>query len=111
MDSVRSLILTISLSAGMFYNYYHHYDFTYISSGIILIVSSIILLIGMSINYRLLEQEEREAERREKEEPKEECTAMLAPSSLCKSHEEVEENNKPAAITPDEVARMDEDTV
>uniref|UniRef100_A0A671VAQ7 Monocarboxylate transporter 1 n=1 Tax=Sparus aurata TaxID=8175 RepID=A0A671VAQ7_SPAAU len=68
---------------GSFYNYYHHYSYTYISCGIILIVSSVILFIGMGINYRLLDRERKEEERREREEPKEERT----------------------------VARMDEDTV
>ncbi|XP_049920426.1 monocarboxylate transporter 1-like [Epinephelus moara] len=96
---------------GSFYNTYHHYDYTYISSGIILIVSSLILFIGMSINYRLLAREKKEAERKEKEEPKEERTAMLAPPSPSKSEDEVEENNVPAAVTLDEVAKMDEDTV
>lgn len=96
---------------GSFYNIYHHYDYTYISSGIILIVSSLILFIGMSINYRLLAREKKEAERKEKEEPKEERTAMLAPPSPSKSEGEVEENNVPAAVTLDEVAKMDEDTV
>lgn len=105
------LNVIISLSAGSFYNYYHHYDYTYISSGIILMVSSVVLFVGMSINYHLLERERKEAEKREREEPKEERTAMLAPPSPSKSNEDVEENNTPAAVTMDEVAKMDEDTV
>lgn len=96
---------------GTFYNYYHHYDFTYISSGIILMVASVMLFVGMGVNYRLLERERKEAERMEREEPKEERAAMLAPPSPSKSDGEVEENNVPAAVTLDEVARMDEDTV
>uniref|UniRef100_A0A673A4L5 Monocarboxylate transporter 1 n=1 Tax=Sphaeramia orbicularis TaxID=375764 RepID=A0A673A4L5_9TELE len=51
-----------------FYNYYHHYDYTYITCGIILIISSIFLFVGMGINYRLLAQEKKEEERREREE-------------------------------------------
>nr|XP_046252178.1 monocarboxylate transporter 1-like [Scatophagus argus]XP_046252179.1 monocarboxylate transporter 1-like [Scatophagus argus] len=96
---------------GSFYNYYQHYDYTYISSGIILMVASVILFVGMSINYRLLERERKEEERKEREEPKEERAAMLAPPSPSKSNEDVEENNTPAAVTMDEVVRMDEDTV
>ncbi|XP_051282625.1 monocarboxylate transporter 1 [Dicentrarchus labrax] len=96
---------------GSFYNYYNHYDYTYISSGIILIVASVVLFLGMGLNYRLLERERKEEERREREEPKEERTAMLAPPSPSKSDEEAEENNVPAAVTLDEVAKMDEDTV
>uniref|UniRef100_UPI0037E9A68F monocarboxylate transporter 1-like n=1 Tax=Semicossyphus pulcher TaxID=241346 RepID=UPI0037E9A68F len=96
---------------GSFYNYYNHYDYTYISSGIILIVSSIVLFIGMGTNYRLLDRERKEEERREREEPKEERTAMLAPPSPSKSNEEGEENNVPAAVTLAEISKMDEDTV
>lgn len=96
---------------GSFYNYYHHYDYTYISSGIILMVGSVILFVGMSINYRLLERERKEAEKREREEVKEERSAMLAPPSPSKSNEDLEENNSSAAVTLDEVTRMDEDSV
>ncbi|XP_029994599.1 monocarboxylate transporter 1-like [Sphaeramia orbicularis] len=94
-----------------FYNYYHHYDYTYITCGIILIISSIFLFVGMGINYRLLAQEKKEEERREREEPKEERTAMLAPPSPSKSDEEADEKNAPPAVTLENVARMDEDTV
>lgn len=100
----------ICVPAGSFYNYYNHYDYTYISSGIILMIGSIVLFIGMSINYRLLEREKKEEEKREKEEPKEESAAMLAPPSS-KANGDTEEDNPPAAVTMDEVARMDEDTV
>ncbi|KAM9350752.1 monocarboxylate transporter 1-like [Symphorus nematophorus] len=96
---------------GSFFSYYKSYDYTYISSGIILIISSVVLFVGMGINYRLLDKERKEEERREREEPKEERTAMLSPPSPSKSDEEVGENNVPAAVTLDEVARMDEDTV
>lgn len=97
--------------SGSFYNYYHHYNYTYISSGIILMVASVILFIGMGINYRLLERERKEEERRERDEPKEERTAMLAPPSPSKSAEEADENNGPAAVTLAEISKMDEDTV
>ncbi|KAM4609836.1 monocarboxylate transporter 1-like [Polymixia lowei] len=91
---------------GSFFNYYQHYNYTYISSGIILMVASVILFVGMGINYRLLDRERKAEERREKEEPKEERAAMLPPPSPSK-----EENNVPTSITLDDVAKMDEDTV
>ncbi|XP_022618932.1 monocarboxylate transporter 1-like [Seriola dumerili] len=97
---------------GTFYNYYNHYSYTYITCGIILMVASVFLFVGMGINYHLLERERKEEERREREEPKEERTAMLAPPSPSKSDEEAnEENSVPAAVTLDDVAKMDEDTV
>lgn len=91
---------------GQFYSIYEHYDYTYISCGIILIIASIFLFVGMGINYRLLAKEKKEEEKKEREEQKEERTAMLAPPSPTKS-----ENSAPAAFTPEDVAKMDEDTV
>lgn len=93
---------------GSFYTYYNHYNYTYVSSGIILIVASVFLFVGMGINYKLVERERKEEEKREREEPKEECTAMLPPPSPPKSDVE---NNAPAAVTLEDVAKMDEDTV
>lgn len=94
--------------SGQFYNYYQRYDYTYISCGIILIVASLILFLGMGLNYRLLAKEKKNEERKEREEPKEERAAMLAPPSPSKSDGK---NAEPAAVVLDEVARMDEDTV
>ncbi|XP_053704934.1 monocarboxylate transporter 1-like [Synchiropus splendidus] len=90
---------------GSFYNYYSHYDYTYISSGIILIIASCILFVGMGINYRLLAREKKAEEMKEQEEAAaEEGKAMLA--------SDTEENSVPHAAVPlEEVARMDEDTV
>uniref|UniRef100_A0A3Q4IGI5 Monocarboxylate transporter 1 n=1 Tax=Neolamprologus brichardi TaxID=32507 RepID=A0A3Q4IGI5_NEOBR len=53
---------------GSFYNYYHHYNYTYITSGIVLIIGSIFLFVGMGINYRLLDREKKAEERKEREE-------------------------------------------
>lgn len=69
-----------------------------------------ILFIGMGINYRLLDREKKEAERREREEPKEERTAMLTPPSPSKLKADAEDG-APTAVAPGNVARMDEDTV
>ncbi|XP_023812711.1 monocarboxylate transporter 1 [Oryzias latipes] len=88
-----------------FYNYYHNYSYTYLTCGIILIIASVFLFVGMGINYRLLDKEKKEAERQQKEEPKEERTAMLEASSPTKTEE-----SEPAP-SMDEVARMDEDSV
>ncbi|XP_042264079.1 monocarboxylate transporter 1-like [Thunnus maccoyii] len=94
-----------------FFNYYKSYDYTYICCGIILIVSSVFLFVGMGINYRLLAREKKEEERRERAEAKDEQKAMLAPASPSKSVEDGEENNVQAGVTLDDVAKMDEDTV
>lgn len=104
---IKSESLFFCPPPGSFYNYYHHYNYTYITSGIVLIIGSIFLFVGMGINYRLLDREKKAEERKEKEEPKEERAAMLPPSSPAKSSED----GVPAAVTLDEVSRMDEDTV
>ena len=94
---------------GSFYNYYQHYDYTYITCGIILMVSSVFLFVGMGINYHLLDKEKKEEERREREDPRDECTAMLEAPFLSKSGSGAN-NDKLAAVTLDDVAKMDEDT-
>lgn len=66
-------------------------------------IASVFLFVGMGINYRLLDQERKAEEKREREEPKEERAAMLAPP--------LDENNPTAGVTLDDVARVDEDTV
>lgn len=52
------------LPAGKFKDIYHDYKYTYQGCGILLIVSSIFLFFGMGINYRLLDKEKKEEERR-----------------------------------------------
>ncbi|KAM6924958.1 monocarboxylate transporter 1-like [Xenentodon cancila] len=94
---------------GSFYNFYNHYDYTYITCGIILVVSSIFLFVGMGINYRLLDKEKKEEERKGREEPKDECTAMLAPSPS--TTDEGANNDCAAVVTLEDVSKMDEDTV
>ncbi|MFT7814104.1 monocarboxylate transporter 1-like, partial [Arapaima gigas] len=51
---------------GMFKDVYGDYKYTYYGCGIILILSSILLFVGMGINYHLLEKEGREEERKMK---------------------------------------------
>ncbi|XP_008317233.1 monocarboxylate transporter 1-like [Cynoglossus semilaevis] len=94
---------------GMFYNSYQSYTYTYLTCGIILIISSIFLFVGMGINYRMLDKERKEEERREKEEPKEECAAMLAPPSSSKLTDDVGQGNEEVKL--EDVAKMDEDAV
>lgn len=49
---------------GRFKDIYHDYKYTYQGCGILLIVSSFFLFLGMGINYRLLNKEKKEEERR-----------------------------------------------
>ncbi|XP_067096455.1 monocarboxylate transporter 1-like [Osmerus mordax] len=105
---------------GRFYDNYQSYDYTYMSCGIILIISSVFLFAGMGLNYHLLDKEKKEEEKREREEPKEERTAMLEAPSPSKEEEEEEEEKKDggaegengqATISLANVSKMDEDTV
>ncbi|KAI1890597.1 hypothetical protein AGOR_G00155310 [Albula goreensis] len=56
---------------GKFNDIYHDYKYTYLGCGIILIISSVFLFVGMGINYRLLEKEKKAEEKRAKLEGKE----------------------------------------
>ncbi|KAM7423018.1 hypothetical protein PAMA_010855 [Pampus argenteus] len=49
---------------GRFKDIYHDYKYTYQGCGILLIVSSVFLFAGMGLNYRLLDKEKKEEERR-----------------------------------------------
>ncbi|XP_076870315.1 monocarboxylate transporter 1-like [Brachyhypopomus gauderio] len=49
---------------GKFNDIYHDYKYTYISCGIILLVASVFLFVGMGINYRLLDKEAKEETKR-----------------------------------------------
>ncbi|KAM6928127.1 monocarboxylate transporter 1-like [Xenentodon cancila] len=49
---------------GKFKDVYNHYYYTYQGCGIILIVSSVFLFAGMGLNYRLLDKEKKEEERK-----------------------------------------------
>uniref|UniRef100_A0A672I947 Monocarboxylate transporter 1 n=1 Tax=Salarias fasciatus TaxID=181472 RepID=A0A672I947_SALFA len=80
---------------GSFYNYYQHYNYTYVSCGIILMVASVFLFVGMGVNYRLLARERKEEE-------------LRGPPD---APEERAQKDAATAVTLDEVARMDEDTV
>nr|XP_046220678.1 LOW QUALITY PROTEIN: monocarboxylate transporter 1-like [Oncorhynchus gorbuscha] len=108
-----------------FYDFYGDYQWTYLCCGIILIISSVFLFVGMGINYKLLEREKEEEERRETERPKEECTAMLEgekeerreterPKEECTAmlEGEKERAEESSEVTPmTDVSKMDEDIV
>ncbi|KAI4903005.1 hypothetical protein NFI96_012032 [Prochilodus magdalenae] len=49
---------------GKFKDIYNDYKYTYISCGIILLVASLFLFVGMGINYRLLDKEAKEEAKR-----------------------------------------------
>ncbi len=56
--------MTIFVFTGKFKDIYHDYKYTYQGCGILLIVSSVFLFAGMGLNYRLLDKEKKEEERR-----------------------------------------------
>ena len=65
-------------SLGRLNDIYGDYKYTYWACGIILIVAGIYLFIGMGINYRLLEKEQK-AEKQQKKESKDEETNVDVP--------------------------------
>ncbi|KAJ8258018.1 hypothetical protein GJAV_G00192250 [Gymnothorax javanicus] len=56
---------------GRLNDIYHDYKYTYQACGIVLIIASVFLFVGMGINYRLLDREKREEEKRAKAQDKE----------------------------------------
>ncbi|KAG7278461.1 hypothetical protein CRUP_038756 [Coryphaenoides rupestris] len=90
-----------------------HYSYTYITSGAILVVASILLFLGMGLNYHLLAKEKKQEERAARDQPKEELDAMLATPSPSKEggaegNGTADEGGPPAQ---NDVAKMDEDAV
>ena len=103
----------MSPPTGSFYNYYQHYDYTYITSGAILVLASLFLFLGMGLNYHLLAKEKRQEEREARDQPPEERTAMLAPPADPQGEPQGDPQESPVlpAVSLEDVARMDEDTV
>lgn len=56
--------MTYFIFTGKFKDIYHDYKYTYQGCGIVLIISSVFLFVGMGINYRLLDKEKKEEERK-----------------------------------------------
>lgn len=67
-------MFSISPLAGRLNDIYDDYKYTYQGCGIVLVIASIFLFVGMGINYRLLDKEKREEERRARQEEKDEET-------------------------------------
>ncbi|XP_076870309.1 monocarboxylate transporter 1a [Brachyhypopomus gauderio] len=61
---------------GKFNDIYNSYKYTYISCGIILMVASVFLFVGMGINYRLLDKEAKEEAKRAQLEGKRDESTM-----------------------------------
>ncbi len=55
----------------MFNDIYHDYKYTYMACGILLLVGSLFLFIGMGINYKLLDKEAKEESKRDNLQEKE----------------------------------------
>lgn len=56
--------LIFCFSTGKFKDIYNDYQYTYQSCGVVLIIASVFLFVGMGINYRLLNKEKKEEEER-----------------------------------------------
>lgn len=56
--------MTFFVFTGKFKDIYHDYKYTYQGCEILLIISSVFLFAGMGLNYRLLDKEKKEEERR-----------------------------------------------
>ncbi|XP_053481322.1 monocarboxylate transporter 1b [Ictalurus furcatus] len=87
---------------------YNDYKYTYIGCGIVLVVASVFLFVGMGINYHLLDREKKEEERKAGLEDKEQETNI---DSAMKEREKEAENDVSIPLTKADVAKLDEDTV
>ncbi|XP_073765308.1 monocarboxylate transporter 1b isoform X2 [Danio rerio] len=61
---------------GRLNDIYDDYKYTYQGCGIVLVIASIFLFVGMGINYRLVDKEKKEEEKRAKLEDKDEETNL-----------------------------------
>ncbi|XP_062855108.1 monocarboxylate transporter 1b [Trichomycterus rosablanca] len=93
---------------GRLNDIYHDYKYTYIGCGIILIIASVFLFVGMGINYRLLDREKKAEERKAGLEANDEETNI---DNAMKEKEKEAENDVSTPLTHGSVAKMDEDTV
>lgn len=64
----------VCFPTGRLHDVYHDYKYTYYACGIVLMVASVFLFVGMGINYRLVDKEKREEEKRARQEGREEET-------------------------------------
>ncbi|KAG9270838.1 monocarboxylate transporter 1-like [Astyanax mexicanus] len=93
---------------GALNDWYHDYKYTYQGSGIVLVIASAFLFVGMGINYRLLDRERREEERKAGLEGRDEETNL---DNAIKEKEKDAENDVSTPLTQADVSKMDEDSV
>ncbi|KAL7884857.1 hypothetical protein AOLI_G00076270 [Acnodon oligacanthus] len=93
---------------GKLNDVYHDYKYTYQGCGIILIVASVFLFVGMGINYRMLDRERKEEEKKAGLEARDEETNI---DNAIKEKEKEAENDVSTPLTQADLAKMDEDTV
>ncbi|KAM9475287.1 monocarboxylate transporter 1b isoform 1-T3 [Clarias gariepinus] len=91
---------------GKLNDIYHNYKYTYLGCGIVLVIASVFLFVGMGINYHLLDREKKEEERKAGLEDKEQET------NVDKALKEKEaENDVSTPLTQADVAKLNEETV
>ncbi|XP_066500759.1 monocarboxylate transporter 1b [Hoplias malabaricus] len=93
---------------GRLNDVYGSYKYTYQGCGIVLVIASVFLFVGMGINYRLLDREQKEEQRKAGQEPKDEETNI---DNAIKEREKDAENDVSTPLAQADVARMDGDTV
>lgn len=102
---INDTVVFFSL-AGRLNDIYHDYKYTYIACGIVLLIASVFLFVGMGINYHLLDKEKKEEERKAGLEDKDQETNI---DNAVK--EKDAENDVSTPLTQADVSKLDEDTV
>ncbi|KAG7332534.1 hypothetical protein KOW79_004368 [Hemibagrus wyckioides] len=93
---------------GRLNDIYHDYKYTYIACGIVLVIASVFLFVGMGINYHLLDRERKEEERKAQLEDREQETNI---DNAMKEKEKEAENDVSTPLTQADVAKLEEDVV
>ncbi|XP_041952888.1 monocarboxylate transporter 1b [Alosa sapidissima] len=92
---------------GKLKDVYHNYRYTYMACGVILVVASVFLFVGMGINYTLLEREKRAEERNSAADALE----QEANDHNASREKEGEEPNAAVPLNPPEDEQLNEDSV
>lgn len=71
--------IQFSTFTGKFNDIYHDYKYTYMGCGIVLLIGSLFLFVGMGINYKLLEREAKHESKKanQQDEPEKEVVEAL----------------------------------
>ncbi|KAL7828684.1 hypothetical protein SRHO_G00323180 [Serrasalmus rhombeus] len=93
---------------GKLNDIYHDYKYTYQACGIILVIASMFLFVGMGINYRMLDRERKEEEKKAGLEARDEETNI---DNAIKEKGKEAENDVSTPLTQADLAKMDEDAV